>query len=123
MASSIKVEGVPELEAAFARMAADTKRGVRKSLREAAQPVQERAERLAVAQIRNIGDRWSRMRIGSTGKMLVYVAPRAKRRGGSPRPNLRGLLLNKSMNPALDESKPEVTARIQAAVDEAAARF
>jgi hypothetical protein len=122
MAGEIVVRGLPELGAAFARMDAGTKKAVRAEIKSAAQPVATKAEGLAVAEISNIGDRWSRMRVGSKGGMLAYVAPKARRRGGSPRPNLAPLL-KRSMDEALDNSRGEVEQRIETAVDAVLATF
>ena len=115
MPGTIKVEGVERVVAGLKAVDKATKREVRAGIKEAALPVQQRSEELAVSNIRNIGDRWSRMRIGSRGASLAYVAPRARRRGGSPRPNLAPLL-KRQMNTALDDSREEVTAKIDAAV-------
>jgi hypothetical protein len=51
--------------------------------------------------------RWAEQRIGVTAR-TVYIVPRAKRRGGSGRPNLKGLLLGRAMEPALVAKTDEV---------------
>jgi hypothetical protein len=40
------------------------------------------------------------------------VAPKARRKGGSPRPNLGGLLMNRSMVPALTDETDAIVAGI-----------
>jgi hypothetical protein len=113
MASGIRVEGLRELDRAFGKISKDVRRDLRVEIRKVAEPVRVRAESLAVADIRNIGGTWSRMRIGVT-TFGAYVAPKARRRGGSPRPNLGGLLMNKSMVPALHDESDVVVAGIDA---------
>jgi hypothetical protein len=56
------------------------------------------------------------MRIGVTSKG-AYVAPKTRRRGGSPRPNLATNLMNQAMLPALDDSADEVVARLERMLD------
>jgi hypothetical protein len=115
-AAEIQIKGLRELQRASKAAGAATHREVRKALGDAAGPVRERAEQLAQSQIRNVGAKWSRMRIGVTVRS-VYVAPAARRSGGSPRPNMGGLLLSKSMMPALDEKTDEVMREFEHALD------
>jgi hypothetical protein len=121
VAGAVEIRGLRELDRAFTQISRDVKRGIRKELRDAGAPVRSRAEQLAVAEIRNIGGRWSGMRIGVTSR-TVYVAPRPRRSGGSPRPNLAGLLLNRAMQPALDEQRDEVIRRLESWIDRVAAK-
>lgn len=60
--------------------------------------------------------RWSAMRVG-IAPTLVYVAPRARRSGGSPRPNLAPLLMERAMRPAVDEHSDEVVEKLEVALD------
>lgn len=113
MADAIRVQGLQELSRAFGRISADLRAEVRSELAAAGEPVRARGESLARSDIRNIGDRWSQMRIGVTSS-LVYVAPKARRRRGSPRPNLAPLLMDKALQPALDQSAPEIVAHMDA---------
>jgi hypothetical protein len=121
MPYEIKVYGDAELVAAFRGLSRDVRTELRPTLRAAAEPVRSDAETLAVEEIRNIGGRWSRMRIGVTAT-AVYVAPRSKRSGGSPRPNLAGLLMHRAMQPALDQNRDQVTADVDLLIRAAAAR-
>jgi hypothetical protein len=115
----IVVRGLHELQAALAHADRSVRLGVRKGLRQAAEPVQRGAEELAQTNIRNIGPKWSRMRVGVT-RNLVYVAPRQKgTRGRGPRrrPNLADLLMDRAMQPALDQHEAEVEARLEELLD------
>lgn len=113
---TLRVEGLRELSHAFALADETLIRELRKSLREVAEPVRVGAERLAVEGIPTIGLPWSRMRIGVT-RHSVYVAPRQKGARGnvfSKRPNLAGLLLQRSMLPALKQNEVAVAREMEA---------
>lgn len=116
MSASIRIEGIRELNRAFAQISLEVKRDNVRKLREATEPARAKAEELAVSNIRNIGGRWSQMRLGVITRG-VYLAPKARRRGGSPRPNLGGLLLKRSMLPAVREAQPEIVARLEVWLD------
>lgn len=109
----VRVEGLRELNQAFARISKDLAREMRGELRNVAEPVRAEAQQLAAARIRNIGQRWARMRVGVTQK-LVYVAPRQRgvRSGARRRPNLAPLLMDRAMQPALDRHAGEVVKRL-----------
>ena len=114
---TIRVENLKALQLAF--KAADKAEAVelRTALREAAEPVRRDAERLAEQNIPRIGVPWSRMRVGVT-LTSVYVAPKL-RRGRNPnlkRPNLAGLLLGRSMEPALEQNHDQVVRRVDEAL-------
>jgi len=115
-AGAVRVRGLRELNRAFSKLAKDTKKELTGELKKAAEPVRGRAEELAVSRIRNIGSSWSAMRVGATAKM-VYVAPRRRRSGGSPRPNLAPLLLERALVPALDEKQGEVIDSVEQLLD------
>lgn len=88
-------------------------------LREAAEPVQARAQSLAVEKIRNIGPRWSLMRVGVT-TAGAYVAERQRGlKGPHPRrrPNLAGLLVDRALEPALQENHDRVVAALERGLD------
>ncbi len=99
-----------------------TRLGIRKVERQVAEPVKRDAEELAVREISHIGTEWSRMRIGLTQK-LVYVAPKQRRKRGSPRPNLAGLLLKKSMIPAAKKNRELVERNFEDMLEHMAANF
>lgn len=115
----IVVEGLHELQASLTHADRSLRLGVRKGLRQVAEPVQRGAEELAQANISRIGPRWSRMRVGIT-RDLVYVAPRQRGTRGrrpSSRPNLAPLLMERAMQPALDQHAGEIEARFEELLD------
>jgi hypothetical protein len=120
-AGAIRVDGLRELQRACAASEREVRLGVRAKLREAAEPVKEEAERLGPQEISNLGPAWARMRVGVTTS-VVYVAPASRRRGGSPRRNLGGLLMNRVLQPALDAKKDEVERKLEEALDAIAER-
>lgn len=115
--TSIKISGLRETITAFRQIDRKLPRVIQDALKSAAKPVADRAHQLAVDNISHIGADWSRMRVGASAS-TVYVAPAARRKRGSPRPNLGVLLLEQSLLPAVDEMLPEITERVEAALDE-----
>jgi len=115
----VAVQGLRELQRALAAMPPEVKKGLGARLQKAAEPVRVESESNAVDEISNIGGRWSQMKIGVTGS-AVYVAPAARRAGGSPRPNLKGLLLT-AMIEALDDNSEKVLLAVDTMIDEIAA--
>ena len=104
----IRVQGLRELQRAFALAEVGVNRKLKESLRDVAEPVRAQAESLAVSQIPRIGLAWSRMRVGVTARG-VYVAPKERsKRGRNRRPNLAPLLLGRAMEPALESNRGEV---------------
>lgn len=120
----IAVSGLRELNAAFAHSDKESRLGVRRVQRDLAEPVKLGAETLAVVRIRNIGMRWSRMRIGVT-RTLIYVAPRQRgaRNGPRHRPNLAPLLMDRAMEPALEARRPQLEADTERMLDRIADEF
>ena len=111
-ASGIEVKGFREMRRNLRNADKDLDKGLRKSLRAAAEPVRRDAEALTDRQITNIGPVWGRMRIGVT-QQEVYVAPRQRgRRGKLRRPNLAGLLMDRAMQPALDRHESDIEKEI-----------
>lgn len=126
-AEHVRVQGYRELQAAMKTYERDVRLGMRRELREAAEPVRAGAEALARSEIPRIGERWPRMKVGLT-KSSVYVAPRergVKGRGYSSRrrPNLAGLLMDRAMQPALDQNTEQAVRKIDELLDREAARF
>jgi hypothetical protein len=125
MAEAIRVEGLTRLSRAFNAADKTLTKQLKVELRAAAEPVRADAEGLAVSGIRNIGVPWSRMRVGVTTKM-VYVAPRQRGKRTLPqnrRPNLKPLLLRRSMEPALERNKPEVIRSMEHVLDDVGHAF
>lgn len=121
MPAVIQVEGVREVQQAFARVDIGSRRELQKELAVAAEPARVEAERLAVANITNMTERWSEVKLGVTTKS-VYIAPRARRRGGSGRRNLAGLLLHQSLLPAAHGKETEIRGRLEVWLDGLQAR-
>lgn len=118
---TLRVEGLADLQRAFKAADARMHLDLRNRLADVAEPVRADAERMAVAGIPRIGLPWSRMRVGITTNS-VYVAP--KRRGSRipsrKRPNLAGLLLRRSMEPALKENEERVERGFERLLDDVA---
>ncbi len=111
---TIHVQGLRELNRAFKAADRTLSRELRVSLRAAVEPVRTTAEQLATEQIPRIGVPWSQMRIGVT-TTSVYLAP--KQRGtkfqSRRRPNLAKLLLERSMQPALEQNESLVVENVE----------
>ena len=127
MPGTLRVENLHDLQAGFAKLERDTRLEFRQGLRQVAEPVQRGAEQLAMSEIRNMSNspRWSRMRVGVT-RDLVYVAPRERGqrgRGGRHRPNLANLLMDRAMEPALEQHASEVEARFETLLDHEIDKF
>ena len=116
MPGAVAVRGLRELDRAFKELEKGVRTELRKELQTVAEPVRSAAEELAAGRIRNIGERWSEMKVGVTSR-TVYVAPKARRRGGSPRKNLAVLLMVRSLEPALEYKKEQVVRGLEKWVD------
>lgn len=112
----LRVKGLAELQRALKKADKGTAKAVRKSLEEAGEKVKDTAEQLASTQITNIGEKWSGMRVGVRTRE-VYVAPRARRSGGSPRPNLGRLLMKEALLPAVDQNERAIERGVERALD------
>lgn len=121
-AGAVRVEGLRGLNRALRKAGSDLQKELVAALKDAGEPVRRRAERLAQSEIRNIGEGWHEMKVG-TRTALVYVAPRRRRRGGSPRPVFGRLLMNEALIPALDQEEGEVIQRLDRMLDELGADF
>ena len=120
-ATEIKIHGQVELERAFLQLRREVLTELRPALRKIAEIVSKDAQARATTEISNIGDRWARMRVGVVQKG-AYVAPASKRRGGSPRPNLAPLLMDRAMQPALDSKQEEVLTSLDLLVNASASK-
>lgn len=119
---TVHVHGLRELNKAFGLMGKELKKELRDEIKNVGEPVRQAAEMKAVTGITNIGDRWSQMRLGVTSS-VGYVAPKARRRGGSPRPKFAALLMNRAMIPALEQNEPQTIRRFEEMLDRLADRF
>lgn len=119
MAHAVKVKGLRELNRAFARADKTLKTEKDDALKKAAEPVRADAERLAVAHIRKVGLNWSRMRVGTTQR-VVYVAPRARstRQVNRKRPKFGTKLMAEAMEPALEQNRANVIREMERFMDE-----
>lgn len=122
MASTVKVKGLKEMNRAFTRADKELKKDLRSTLRDIAEPVRREAAVRASREITNIGPAWSEMRSSATNTG-AYIAPRRRRRGGSPRPNLATLLMERAMLPALEANADEVEDAVGDMLDDICTRW
>jgi hypothetical protein len=112
---AVRVRGLRELTRAFKKISKDLDKELTNELKEAAEPVRSGAEKLALGRIRNMprSPHYAGMRVGvSKAQGAVYVVPAWRRRGGSGRANLKTLLLERAMDPALEENQGEVLDKV-----------
>jgi len=117
----IAIRGLRELNRAFVRAGKQTRREIRLEMAALAEPVRLTAENLASEKIRRIGPEWSVMRTGVT-QNLVYVAPfqrgvKTRGRQNLRRPNLARLLLDRALDPALEQNRGKVEEGIERMLD------
>jgi hypothetical protein len=120
---AVVVEGYTEVMRAFARAERDTRLGVRRTFREAAEPVKKSAEELALSEVHRMpySPKWAKMRIGVT-RREVYVAPRQrgiKGRGDDPRrrPNLAVIMGPRVFQAALDRHRAQIVHMVEHTLD------
>lgn len=111
------VDGLGGLQRAFARAGREVEKDVKVALADAALPVKQDAQRLALTSISHMTVPWSEMRIGVT-RRAVYVAPRKRstRRASRKRSNLAPLLLTRSMIPAVRANAGKVQDNVEQAM-------
>ena len=121
---AVRVTGLAELNRAFRKMSGDLDKELRQSLKDAASPVADLAESLALSRIRNMprSPDWAGMRVGVSGKAVVYIVPRRRNRGNPGRPNLKGLLLSQAMEPAAEQKQDEVVKGVERMIDKLAGK-
>lgn len=120
---AVRISGLRELQRDFKKISRSLSKELRAELIKAADPVKDRAEALALSEIRNMprSPDWAGMRVGVTAKS-VYMVPFRKRRRGTGRANLKGLLLDRAMDPALDEKQGEIVESVGQMIDNLADR-
>jgi hypothetical protein len=114
---TVRVRGLKELSRDFRRISKDLSDELVDGLKEAADGVRSDAEDLALGKIRNmpLSPHWAGMRIGvSRAQGLVFMVPaaRSRRRKGSGRSNLKNLLLERAMDPALAKNADGVVKNV-----------
>lgn len=110
-AQPIRIEGLRDLQRAFALADKMLSRELTGRLREAAEPVRVDAESLARVSIKRSKIDWATMRVGVTLKS-VYVAPSRRRTVGTPRRKFAPLLLA-PMEAALEANQAEVVKEVE----------
>ncbi len=129
---AVHVKGLRELERAFKLADKAEAKMLRTTLKEAGEPVKRLAEGKAAAKIRRIHTEgakvdWAQMRLG-VRRSAVYLAPKQKGRASRSnralrRPNLKDLLLDRAMIPALDERREEVVRNVEHMLDTVGSRW
>ena len=122
MARAVRVNGLRELTRAFAKIDKDLSNEVRDELLDAVEPVKERAQQLALSRIRNMpqSPEWAEMRTGvSRARGVVFMVPaaRSRRRPNRRRPNVGELLLERAMDPAVDEQTDQIVRGVEHVLD------
>ena len=126
----INVKGLAETYRAFGNISEDVQDELRDGLEEVGKPVQALGERYALERIRNMprSPAWAEMRIGvSKREALVYMVPdntgRAGRgRGKRKRKNLASLLMNRAMDPAVEDNVDTTARELEKVIDKLSRR-
>ena len=115
MLEAVHVRGLEDLQRAFRLADREEAKLLRRTLLASAAPVQQLAQGRALGEIRRMTFPWAQMRIGQA-KAVVYIVPKQKGTRGRSRgrrPNLKTLLLDRALIPALDARKGEVIERLE----------
>lgn len=121
MAATIRVRGLAEYNRALKNINSDLHAEIRDTLRDLAEPVARTAEQFTQTRIPTVTERWAKYRIGVTNR-VVYVAPKARRRGGSERPNFGTRLMEDAMIPALEANAQRIEHGLELMIDKLGAR-
>ena len=122
VAGAVRVNGLRELTRAFGKISKDLSNEVRDELLEAVEPVKQRAEQLALSRIRNMPESpaYAEMRTGvSRARGVVFMVPawRSRRRPNRRRPNVGALLVERAMDPAVDEKTDDIVRGVEHVLD------
>ncbi len=125
MPSTVIVNGLGQIQRDLAKSGPAVSAAMRQGLRESVEPVAKLAEELSLSRIRRMGrsPQWAVTRIGVT-RSAVYIVPKQRgvrtRGTGDPRrrPNLVGLMMGRSFEPALDAGAPIVVGRVSQLIGE-----
>ncbi len=123
---AVIVHGLDQIQRDLAKAGPQTSAALRAGLRESAEPVANIAKQLSLATIRRMprSPQWAETKIGVT-RHAVYVVPKqrgvGKGHGDDPRrrPNLVGLMMGRSFEPALEAGSRIVEARVNILLREA----
>lgn len=113
MPATVIVHGLPQIQRDLAKSGPEVAAATREGLRAAAEPVSRIAEGLSLARIRRMprSPQWAINRIGVTTSTVYMVPKQRGTRGGTDprrRPNLVGLMMDRSYVPALEAGTPIV---------------
>lgn len=118
MPATVIVTGLAQIQRDLAKSGPAVNAAMRTGLRESAEPVAKLAESLSLSRIRRMGrsPQWAVTRIGVT-RQAVYIVPKergVRARGDyrRRRPNLVGLMMGRSFEPALTAGEPIVLERV-----------
>lgn len=117
--AGVHVKNWRSVNAAFAKADRESRLALKAKQRQLAVPVRITAEGLSRDKITRIGEKWSQMRIGVT-RTVVYVAPKQRgAKGDSPRKrrNLAPLLMERAMEPALEQHRPQIEQEVERVLD------
>lgn len=117
MPPAVHIRGLRELERAFRLADREEAKLLRAELIGAAEPVKQLAESQALGSIHRMTPAWAATRVGQK-RALVYIVPKQRGRASRKnprlrRPNLKALLLDRALIPALDARRDEVIRRLE----------
>ncbi len=117
---AIHVEGLAQLQTAFARAGTGIDKDLNEALKSSAEPVASDAHSRATGLLHVSAVDWSAMRVGIT-RHTVYVAPveKGRRSRAEPkrrRPKVKPRLLHGALEPALEANRPRVRQQVKDAV-------
>ncbi len=121
--AAIKVTGLSELIQGFEKVDRELGKEVRRALRDAGDVVARDAHGRAVREIRHMTEPWSEFRLGmsqSDVSFVVYIVPRQRgvKSGPKVRHKFSGLMLDRAMNPALEENANEIRKELENAIND-----
>ena len=121
--NEIRLKGQKELERSFKQMRKEVLKSIRTDVRKLATPVQRDAQQRALDEIPNIGQAWSRLRLGVLVSG-VYLAPRERGRRSRAiaelrRPNLVDLMMTRALIPAFEAHQAELMQGFSRIIDDA----
>lgn len=127
MAGPVVVEGYRDVMRALTHAERDVRLGVRKELRQIAEPVKADEQATTLTAFRNMprSPQWARMRIGVT-RNEVYVVPSrkgARGRGRHSRPRWADQFTTRVKQPVTDRHQATFERQIEQALDRIADRF